>query len=214
MKSLKRDRLMHYYTHILFAVFAAIWIWSGWNPADRANWFLENNLVFMFMPILVWLAYFIKISKTSLTMIMAFLALHIIGAHYGYGSVPFGNHIGLFVGIEVNSYDRFVHFFFGVLTIYPLTELISRYTKLKGFWDYTMAFAISLSFSAIYEIMEWITVANIDPYTGYLFIGGNDPFDAPKDMALAGIGALIVLGIIAFIHHSKKIKKHIKKNRP
>ena len=43
-------------------------------------------------------------------------------------------------------------------------------------------------------------MANLPPEIGYLFIGGNDPWDAEKDMALAGIGAFLTMFILYFVH--------------
>ncbi len=198
-----------YYPFVLFGIFIAIWLWSGWHPVDRTNWLTENQLVFLFIPLLAWLAHyrFRVLSLLSFTCILAFVSLHVIGAHYGYGSVPIGDTVGQMLGMYSNHYDRFVHFCSGALLIYPIYELVVRYAKTKRITTYIIAFSVSLSLSALYEILEWATVMNLDPRTGYLFIGGNDLFDAPKDMAMASIGTILVLGIIAIVYNYKKRTK-------
>lgn len=144
-------------------------------------------------------------------MILIFLVLHVIGARYNYGFVSFGNTIGNFFGTMTNSYDRFVHFFFGALLVYPIRELFLKVAKTKAYWSYYFSFTILLSFSVIYEIMEWFSVLNLDAHTGSLFIGGTDPFDAPKDMLMSTIGAIIAILIIILVskYRRKKIKQQL-----
>ena len=195
-----------YYNYIILFIFLAIWLWSGWHPADRVNWLAENQAVFYFMPFLLWLIFYFRLSKLSLTLILTFLTLHVIGTHYNYGFVPFGNYIEHFFHSPRNSYDRFVHFFFGFLMSYPISEVFLSKLKIKGFLNYYFIFAILLSSSAIYEIFEWVSVSNLNPHVGYLFIGGTDPFDCPKDMLMAALGSIAALSIIALIRWLKKDK--------
>ncbi len=193
-----------HYPAMLSILFLSVWIWSVWNPANLRNWLLENELTFLFVPIIVWVWRRLKISNLSLTCITLFIIFHIIGAHYNYGSVPFGNFVGNTFGIlHTNEYDKFVHFSFGFLLLYPVLELLSHlmntkiYIKsgIKKFWGYFLAFSIIMGASAFYEILEWLTVINVKPQIGYLYIGGSDPFDTQKDMAMAGIGALVAIMI-------------------
>lgn len=209
-----------YYKLFLFLILISFWIWSWWNPADLRNWFMENKIVFIAMPILFGLCFwYIRISKLSLTLISIFLILHMIGARYNYGFVPFGGILADFLGIEGNVYDKLVHFSFGFLAVYPIREFFIRAAGTKGFWNYFLPFDAILSLSGIYEIMEWITVRKIDPRAGYLFIGGSDPFDATKDIAMAGTGALLALLIVGILEKISlkgkfwdKIKKSFKRD--
>lgn len=53
-----------------------------------------------------------------------------------------------------------------------------------------------LAFSAIYEILEWLSVRTIDANPDIFFVGAQgDVWDGQKDMLLATIGALVTLGI-------------------
>ena len=48
-----------------------------------------------------------------------------------------------------------------------------------------------LSTSAIYEMIEWLVAAAVDPSLGSEFVGAQgDDFDSAKDMAMAFCGAL------------------------
>jgi putative membrane protein len=98
-------------------------------------------------------------------------------------------------------YDRLVHFSFGLLLAYPVRELFLRVTKVKGIWGYYLPLDLTLSFSALYEIIEWITALRVDPAAGLAFLGSQgDVWDAQKDMALAGTGALVTMIIVALIN--------------
>jgi putative membrane protein len=206
------------YNYIIFTLFLVVWTWSSYHPASSQNWFLENKLIFATIPIIICTVWFLKLSRLSVTLITLFLILHLIGAHYNYGSVPFGQTIGEWLKTDRNMYDRLVHFSFGFLMFYPIRELFLRIANVKTFWSYYLPFDVVLSFSAIYEIMEWFTVRQSDPHVGYLFIGGTDPFDASKDMAMAGIGALLALIIIFILQANltknfwKKLKRSVKHN--
>lgn len=184
---------MKKYRHhfIILGLFVVFWIFLAWNPTNPSNWFVENHLVFLFMPVLIFLILYARLSLTALGFIVLFLLFHVIGAHYNYGSVPFGALTGDLLGIHNNVYDRIVHFSFGLFWAYPVWELFVRMTKTKGFQTYAMTVIIILAFSSVYEILEWLSVTNLDPETAYLFIGGNDSFDTSKDMAMAGVGVMI-----------------------
>jgi putative membrane protein len=52
----------------------------------------------------------------------------------------------------------------------------------------------------IYEIVEWITAALVDPAAGTAFLGTQgDPWDAQKDMALACLGAVLAAVLEALL---------------
>lgn len=206
---MKKNRLALF----LLLILLAVWVWSGWRPANSENWFLEAHLVLFFVPLLSLFFWYVHLSKTSLVFITLFFILHAIGAHYNYGSVPFGETVGHAFGSSGNVYDRIVHFAFGFLFVYPIREIILRTSATKGFWSYFFPFMIILACSSVYEVMEWLSFANLPPEQGYLFIGGNDPFDAQKDMALAGLGSIILLlglGFILFFRDRKKFLENFK----
>ncbi len=191
----------HRYPLTLAAVFAAVWVWAAINPAYRFDWFLENLLVFAFVPILVATYWKFRLSNISYTLIAVFLILHVIGSHYTYSEVPFGETISRWFGAERNHYDRIVHFSFGLFLGYPIRELFLRVANAKGFWGYYLPLDVTLSFSALYEIIEWLTAATVNPAAGISFVGTQgDAWDAQKDMAIAGVGAVVSMVVTAFIN--------------
>lgn len=192
---------MSKYKIFLVVIFLAVWVWAAVDPLYWDGWILENILIFIAAPIILLTGRYFQLSNVSYTLIALFLILHVIGSHYTYAEVPFGYTLQNMLGASRNMYDRLVHFSFGLLLAYPMREVFVRITKVKGFWGFYLPLDITLSFSAGYEIIEWITVEVVDPAAGLAFLGAQgDVWDAQKDMALAGGGALIAMLIILAIN--------------
>ncbi len=192
---------MSKYKIFLTIVFLAVWVWAAIDPLYRDGWLLENILVFIAVPIILLTGRYFQLSNVSYTLITMFLVFHVIGSHYTYAEVPFGYTLQSMLGATRNMYDRLVHFSFGLLLAYPMREVFVRITKVKGFWGFYLPLDITLSFSAGYEIIEWITAELVDPAAGLAFLGvQGDVWDAQKDMVLAGCGALIAMLLILVIN--------------
>ncbi len=192
---------MKKYHIFLICVFMAVWVWAAINPIFPHDWLLENYLVFIFVPIILLLGHYFKLSKVSYTLLTIFMILHVIGSHYTYEHVPFGYTLQHWFGESRNMYDRLVHFSCGFLMFYPIREVFMRLAKVKGIWTYIFPIDLWGSFSAIYEIMEWLMARNVDPAAGIAFLGSQgDIWDAQKDMLMALIGAVSAAIIVFFIN--------------
>ncbi|MBI2658959.1 DUF2238 domain-containing protein [Candidatus Woesearchaeota archaeon] len=181
------------YPNYLFFIYIAVWILLAISPTNRFNWFLENIIVFVFIPIIVLIHCKSRLSNASYTLIAIYLILHAIGAHYTYSETPF---FSSFLGhkFERDHYDRLTHFAFGLLMYYPIRDFIRKNVKTKGVWSYYIPWAAVVSFSAIYELLEWFAALIFAPEHVITFMGmQGDSFDAQKDMLLAAAGALIAL---------------------
>jgi putative membrane protein len=129
------------------------------------------------------------------------MILHTIGSHYSYSEVPFGQTLGHWLNSDRNMYDRLVHFSFGFLMAYPMREVLIRVSKTKGFWSYYFPIDLVAAFSALYEIIEWLSVQNVSAELGKSFLGmQGDVWDAQKDMLLAITGACIMMAVIFIIN--------------
>lgn len=196
------------YKWFLLAVFALFWGWAAYHPVYPADWLMENYLVFMWVPIILILGKYFKLSSFSYTLITIFMCLHVVGSHYTYAEVPFGDVLKDWFNADRNMYDRLVHFSFGFLLAYPIREVFVRIAKTKGFWGYYFPLDLVLAFSATYELIEWWSARNIDPSAALAFLGSQgDVWDAQKDMAMAGLGALLSMIIIFLVHVA--LDKHI-----
>ena len=182
---------------ILAASYVAVWIWAAIDPLFPEDWLIENILVFMTVPLVVWNYRHRPLSDMSYVLIFAFMVLHTVGSHYTYAEAAPGEWAREAFGLERNHYDRVVHFAFGFLLAPPLRELILRTGAMREPWGSVFVLSLIASFSGLYEIIEWVVAQVVSPETGAAYLGTQgDEFDAQKDMALAIVGAAVVLPLI------------------
>ena len=188
--------------------YAAFWIWMAIAPVSRADWLLENILVFVTVPVLVLTYRRFPLSDLSYVLIVAFLALHAVGAHYTYAKVPFGFWLQAEFDLSRNHFDRIVHFAFGLLLAYPIREIFLRIVQVRGFWGYYLPFDVTLAFSGFFEIVESWVARLTSPELGDAYLGTQgDIWDAQKDMTLAMMGATICMIATAVVRrwfHKRK----------
>lgn len=185
----------------LIICFLLVWAWAAIDPLYPDDWLLENYLVFLSVPIiLVWGRYF-RLSDFSYTLITLFMIMHVIGSHYTYAETPFGYVLQEWFGSSRNMYDRFVHFCFGLLLAYPMRELFLRIAQTRGFWGYFLPFTLVIALSALYELIEWMVVGQVDITAGIAFLGAQgDIWDAQKDILVATIGAFITMILVGLLN--------------
>ena len=194
---------------MLAGVFGAVWLWSGWAPWHRQDWLLENALVAVALPVL-WAIYRrLPFSRLSWTLVCVFLCLHQLGAHYTYSEVPYeawwrrltGGSFNALVGWDRNNFDRIIHVLYGLLLAYPVREIFLHLVKVRGFWSYFLPLDLTLSSSALYEMIEWAAAEVFGGDLGAAYLGTQgDPWDAQKDMALATAGALVAMLVNALVN--------------
>lgn len=200
-------RLSHPVT--LLVLWVALAIVLAFEPFDRQDWALENVLSALLVLVLGLTAGRFPFSRVSYGLFFAFLVLHVIGAHYTYSEVPydawceraFGRTLSSVFGFERNHFDRLVHFLYGFLLSYPMREVFVRIAGVRGFWGYSLPLVMTMATSCVYEIIEWGAAEVFGGPLGEAYLGTQgDVFDAQKDMALASLGALLSLVIVAWIH--------------
>jgi len=197
----ERSRQENKFALILLVTYIVVWIILSTNVLFFHDWWLENLLTVPFILLLYFMHRWFKFSNISYGLIFAYMVLHIIGTHYTYSEVPFGFWLSELFGLTRNHYDRIVHFSFGFLLAYPLREVFFRIGKGKGFWGFYIPVEFVLAFSAIYELIEWGIAIIFGGDLGVAYLGTQgDPWDAQKDIALAGLGSLITMSIVALIH--------------
>jgi putative membrane protein len=203
------------YPYVLLGVFAVVFAIGAIGPVDRKDWLLENALTVLFLALLLITRKRFPLSSVSYTLIVLFLSLHTIGAHYTYSLVPydrwfsslFGKGLNEMLGLERNHFDRLAHFCFGLLLAYPIREIFLRIAGVRGFWGYYLPLDVTMSFSLVYELIEWAAAAILGGDLGQAYLGAQgDEFDAQKDMALATLGGLICMAVVALINW--KLDRH------
>ena len=66
----------------LYGAFAVFWLLLAIRPIDRPTWLLENTLVFAGFGLMYAIRRQVPLSVTSHILVVIFLSLHAIGAHY------------------------------------------------------------------------------------------------------------------------------------
>jgi putative membrane protein len=195
------------YPLMLLAAFALWWLLLAIRPSYRQDWLLENMLVFAAVPLLAWSYPRLRLSNGAYTCLFAFFVLHAVGAHYTYAEVPYdrwaqavtGRTVSDALGLGRNHYDRLVHFAYGLLVAPAAIEVLDARAPQRGLWRWLVPLLFMISHSTIYEMIEWAAAALFGGELGQAYLGTQgDVWDAQKDSALAGLGALISVVICRF----------------
>ncbi len=182
------------YPKFLFGIFVLLWTVLAIHPKYRFDWFLENILTLVVIPLLILFYRKGFFSNLSWSLIFVFLLFHIVGAHYTYSEVPFAENFSRLLGAERNHYDRLVHLLCGLLLTRPLCEILSVKIRAGNGWVRFISFCVILASGAIYELMEWLTAMIVAPEAGAAFLGiQGDIWDAQKDLGLKLLGAALSL---------------------
>lgn len=190
--------------YLWIAIFTITLIWSGINPKDQFTWFLEVLPALIGGGLLA--ASYNSFRLTSI--LYFFILLHcivlMVGGHYTYAEVPFFD--GLF-GAERNNYDKVGHFFQGFVPALLAREILIRKAVVNGkAWLNVIIVAICLAFSAFYELIEWwVALASGEDAEAFLGTQGY-VWDTQSDMALALLGAIVSIVLLAKIHDSQLSK--------
>ena len=193
----------------LLSLYWVQWMVWAYRPPFFQEWLLENVLPFLFVGLLIATHRKFPLSNISYSLIFLFLCLHTIGSHYTYSLVPYndwsqgllGKEIDELAGFQRNHYDRLVHFSFGLLMAYPIREVFVRIAGVEGFWGYYLPLDLTMSFSMLYELIEWVVALVFAGEIGQAYLGTQgDMWDAQKDMALATAGAILSMSVVSFIN--------------
>jgi putative membrane protein len=204
------------YLALLGALFAVEWVALAIRPSHRQDWVLENALVVVAVAVLTLSSRRLVLSRLSYTLIFVFLSIHEIGAHYTYSEVPYdawfqaltGRSLNALMGWQRNHFDRLVHFGYGLLLAYPVREVLVRAAGVRGLWAYVLPLPATMSMSALYELIEWAAALVFGGELGIAYVGAQgDVWDAQKDMALAGSGALLAVITMALAGSRKLARR-------
>ena len=192
----------------LLVVYLTLWSGLAWAPVDRPTWLLENILVFIAVPIIVFAHWRRPFSAVTSVLLFLFFCLHAVGSHFTYSLVPYDAWMEALAGVRVsdvfgwerNHYDRLVHFGFGALLVYPLREVLRRWLAMPAAWSYAIPVALIMALSCLYELIEWGAAVVFGGDLGMSFLGTQgDVWDGHWDMGLATLGALLAMLWTTFV---------------
>lgn len=176
---------------ILLGLFSVFWLVLAVNPVNRTVWLAENFLSMLFIAILVLTYRKFRFSDTSYVLLFFFMILHTVGSYYTYSKMPLFELFKGWFDLSRNHYDRLIHFLFGAVFFFPLREFVSKKLNINHVWSYLIPFLIIVSFKAIYEIIEYLSVIiTNDNLFGSGFLGmQGDQWDAQNDILAGTLGA-------------------------
>ncbi|MGB3739505.1 MAG: DUF2238 domain-containing protein [Pontixanthobacter sp.] len=186
--------------------FAAL-IPSGWQPYDRATWWMEVAPVLIALPIL-WLTRH-RFQLTGLAIVL--IGLHglvlILGGAYTYARVPIGFTMQEWFDLARNPYDRFGHFMQGFTPAIVLRELLVRLGGIRrGMLLPVLVLACCLAVSATYELIEFAAAMALGQGADEFLGTQGDPWDTQWDMLMCVIGAgVAVLGLTRL--HDRQLRR-------
>lgn len=174
---------------------------SGWRPYDLPTWAMEVAPV-MIVLVLLWATHRrFPLTPLLYALIFVHAAILMLGGHYTYARVPLGEGLQQAFGLARNPYDGIGHFAQGFIPAIAIRELLLRHTGLaRGGWLFSVVVLACLGISAAYELIEWGAAVALGQGADEFLGTQGDPWDTQKDMALAGLGAVVALASLSRRH--------------
>jgi putative membrane protein len=143
---------------------------------------------------------------TNLVNILVFIhcLILLLGAHYSYAEVPMFNKFRDIFHLKRNNYDKIGHLAQGFIPVLIVREILIRLriisTNINKFWLPYICVSITLSYSAIYELIEW-GVSEATGTAADAFLGAQGyVWDTQSDMFCCLIGSIISLILLSNLH--------------
>lgn len=200
------------------ALLAPVLVWSAIAPHDTFTWLLEVAPVLIGLPLALVLHRRFPLSSLVLVLLWGHSVILILGGHYTYALVPLGDWAAHWFGWTRNNYDKLGHFAQGFVPAILVREILLRTSPLKfgasgpaspdqrsgaarpSRWLGFLVVSVCLAFSAFYELLEWL-VAVSSGAASDAFLGTQGyVWDTQSDMALALVGAVVALLLLAKAH--------------
>ena len=189
---------------IWIAFFFITLIWSGIKPHDYFTWFLEVVPALIGIIILFKTEKSFPLTRLVYILILVHSVILMIGGHYTYAEVPFFNTLKEIFDLSRNNYDKLGHFAQGFVPAMIAREILIRKKLINSkAWENYIILAICLSFSAFYELIEWLVAISSGESADDFLGTQGDIWDTQTDMALALLGAIIALVSLSKIHNQQ-----------
>lgn len=185
----------------LLLVVTGFFVWSCVKPAYYPIWVLEVGPSVIALIIVIYLYNRTRLTTLSYIIIAISTILTFIGGHYTYDDVPLFDWLQKTYDLKRNHFDRFGHLIKGLLFIVFREILIIKTALPVGRWVQFLAFCISLSVAAIYEIVEWLASKIGNRETKDFMGAQGDMWDSQWDMSLTLIGSVLALVLLTRWHN-------------
>lgn len=209
---------------------APLLLWSAVRPHDYFTWALEVAPIFIGLPVAFALQRRFPLSDLLLFLLWWHAVILLVGGHYTYARVPLGDWAMHWLGWSRNNYDKIGHLAQGFVPAILAREILIRTSPLGSGWSPTsgraeqparrsgstsdrpsrwlpfLVVSVCLAFSALYELIEWLT-AVMAGGSADAFLGTQGyQWDTQTDMAMALLGATIALLVLPRWHDRSMAK--------
>lgn len=187
---------------LLAGITVAALVASFFIARDRLTWMLEVVWAMVGLVIISW-----RWSRFPLTRLLCWLlVLHALvlihGGAYTYSLTPGGFWLQDLLGTERNPWDRLGHWMQGFVPAILARELLLRLTPLRrGGWLVYLVLAACLSFSALFELIEWWAALAYGADADAFLATQGDQWDTQWDMFLCLGGAATSLLLLSRWHN-------------
>ncbi|HTT08509.1 MAG TPA: DUF2238 domain-containing protein [Gammaproteobacteria bacterium] len=189
---------------VLLIISIALLVLSGIAPHDRLTWWLETLPIFTIVPILIATGQVFPFTPLAYRLMFLHSLVLMVGGHYTYAHVPFGDWMEEWFGFGRNNFDRIGHFMQGCVPAIAAREILLRRSPLfPGRWLFTLVTATCLAISASYELLEWAAAMTLGQAADAFLGTQGDPWDTQWDMLWALIGALTSQLLFSRIHNQQ-----------
>ena len=178
----------------LLIIIIGLLMLTGIKPYDRATWLMEVAPVLIAAPVLI--ISYKRLPLTSLLYALIFLhaIILIVGGAYTYARVPLGYWLQNIFALSRNPYDRFGHFFQGLVPALVAREILIRgnYVTNKRMAAF-LSLCVAMTISAWYELIEWGAAIALGQAAEDFLGTQGDSWDTQWDMFMCFCGALFSL---------------------
>jgi putative membrane protein len=191
---------------LLLAIATIALILSGISPTDRLTWLLEVIWVIVAIPLIAlnWRRF--PLTRLLCWLLVAHALVLIYGGAYTYAKTPLGfwlRDVFAAIGLDVerNPWDRLGHIMQGFVPAILAREIFLRLTPLRrGGWLVYLVLAACLSFSALFELIEWWAALIYGADADAFLATQGDQWDTQWDMFLCLAGAALSLSLWSRLH--------------
>ena len=177
-----------------FGIFFLVLAWSAWRPHDDPTWWLEVLPALIALLVLLLTQKRFPLTPLAYWLILFHAVVLMVGGHYTYAEVPFGDWVMQLTDGTRNNYDKLGHFVQGFVPAIVVREILVRNGVIaRRGWLSFLVISICLAISAFYELVEW-WVALLSDEAAESFLGTQGyVWDTQSDMFLALLGACLSL---------------------